>query len=323
MVHKWMTVPLPPSCEYRLRAWWVPGAASAAGDASTGGLFLGGHIPGCTESRQQEQQARVFTKGTSITSSPEGVVWGNPRPMRQRKLSRWGEAGVRLPGPKGRCRYITRTTWGISYCGSHSARSVVLSPKIIRSESTVMLSNVSMLISDWLFANPWTAARQAPLSMGFSRQEYWEWVAIAFFRGSSRSRNRTCVSCTRRLLYPWATGGSPVALSNEHRNKHLLAQRARPSASIPLKCSKDACQGGGGKQPLQGVTWTWEHASPFANQQQHLLIFSPNPSSSPERGGGFLISVEGSPPWGSKYSFFWKWKWSRSVVSNSLRPHWL
>ena len=25
----------------------------------------------------------------------------------------------------------------------------------------------------WLFATPWTVARQAPLSMGFSRQEYW------------------------------------------------------------------------------------------------------------------------------------------------------
>ena len=24
-----------------------------------------------------------------------------------------------------------------------------------------------------LFANPWTVARQAPLSMGFFRQEYW------------------------------------------------------------------------------------------------------------------------------------------------------
>ena len=25
----------------------------------------------------------------------------------------------------------------------------------------------------WVFATPWTVARQAPLSMGFSRQEYW------------------------------------------------------------------------------------------------------------------------------------------------------
>ena len=27
-----------------------------------------------------------------------------------------------------------------------------------------------------LFATPWTLARQAPLSMGFSRQEYWRWL---------------------------------------------------------------------------------------------------------------------------------------------------
>ena len=25
----------------------------------------------------------------------------------------------------------------------------------------------------WLFVTPWTVAHQAPLSMGFSRQEYW------------------------------------------------------------------------------------------------------------------------------------------------------
>ena len=27
-----------------------------------------------------------------------------------------------------------------------------------------------------LIATPWTAAYQAPLSIGFSRQEYWSWV---------------------------------------------------------------------------------------------------------------------------------------------------
>ena len=30
----------------------------------------------------------------------------------------------------------------------------------------------------WLFATPWTAAHQAPLSMGFSRQEYWSGVLV-------------------------------------------------------------------------------------------------------------------------------------------------
>ena len=32
---------------------------------------------------------------------------------------------------------------------------------------------VQSLSCVWLFANPWGIARQAPLSMGFSRQEYW------------------------------------------------------------------------------------------------------------------------------------------------------
>ena len=29
-----------------------------------------------------------------------------------------------------------------------------------------------------LLATPWTAAHQAPPSMGFSKQEYWSWGAI-------------------------------------------------------------------------------------------------------------------------------------------------
>ena len=28
----------------------------------------------------------------------------------------------------------------------------------------------------WFFANPWTVACQAPLCLGFSRQEYWSWL---------------------------------------------------------------------------------------------------------------------------------------------------
>ena len=37
-----------------------------------------------------------------------------------------------------------------------------------------------------LFVTPWTADYQGPLSMGFSRQEYWTGLpAIPFSRGSS------------------------------------------------------------------------------------------------------------------------------------------
>ena len=37
---------------------------------------------------------------------------------------------------------------------------------------------VKSLIRVWLLATPWTAAYQAPPSMGFSRQEYWSGVPL-------------------------------------------------------------------------------------------------------------------------------------------------
>ena len=53
---------------------------------------------------------------------------------------------------------------------------------------------------------PWTVACQAPLSVGFSRQEL-GWVAISFSRGSSRPRNWTWVSyIAGRFFTNWATG---------------------------------------------------------------------------------------------------------------------
>ena len=63
------------------------------------------------------------------------------------------------------------------------------SPCYIMCES--MLSRFSRV---WLFATLWTAACQTPLSMGFSRQEYLERVAMPFSRGSSWPRDGTRVS---------------------------------------------------------------------------------------------------------------------------------
>ena len=36
--------------------------------------------------------------------------------------------------------------------------------------------NVKLLSRVRLFATPWTIAYQSPLSMGFSRREYWSWL---------------------------------------------------------------------------------------------------------------------------------------------------
>ena len=60
------------------------------------------------------------------------------------------------------------------------------------------------IVSD-CFATPWTVALQAPLSMGFSRQEYWSSFNIPFSRGSSRPKDQTRVSCLSGKFSPWAT----------------------------------------------------------------------------------------------------------------------
>ena len=38
-----------------------------------------------------------------------------------------------------------------------------------------------------LLATPWTAALQAPPSVGFSRQEYWSWGAVLLLRLTNHS----------------------------------------------------------------------------------------------------------------------------------------
>ena len=42
-------------------------------------------------------------------------------------------------------------------------------------------------------ATPWTAAFQAPLSMGFSRQEYWSAVPLPYFRSNKNDQESSKV----------------------------------------------------------------------------------------------------------------------------------
>ena len=74
--------------------------------------------------------------------------------------------------------------------------------------SFVYLSSVKVksLSRVQLFATPWTVACQDPLSTGFSRQEYWRWVAISFSRRSPQPRDWTQVShIVGRCFTIWAT----------------------------------------------------------------------------------------------------------------------
>ena len=55
-------------------------------------------------------------------------------------------------------------------------------------------SELSESESVWLFATPWITAHQVPLSMGFSRQEYWSGLPCPP-PGDPRLRDQTQVSC--------------------------------------------------------------------------------------------------------------------------------
>ena len=57
----------------------------------------------------------------------------------------------------------------------------------------------SLCVLSQLPATPWTEALQAPLSMGFSRQEYW---------GSSRPRNQAHASMSPALAGGFFTTGA-------------------------------------------------------------------------------------------------------------------
>ena len=69
--------------------------------------------------------------------------------------------------------------------------------KMFSSDANVKMGNflsgkrkkVKSLSRVRLSATPWTIAHQAPLSMGFSRQEYWSGLLFSFSRGSAQPRD--------------------------------------------------------------------------------------------------------------------------------------
>ena len=85
----------------------------------------------------------------------------------------------------------------------------------------VMTTDLNIFI--WLCVNhsvlsnslwpPWTAACQAPLSMGILQARILEWVAMPSSRGSSQPRDQTHVSCIAGGFFTiWAKGISCLAL---------------------------------------------------------------------------------------------------------------
>ena len=80
---------------------------------------------------------------------------------------------------------------------------------------------VKLLSCVWLLMTPWTAAYQAPPSMGFSRQEYWSGVPLPSLMLLVRQpfiwSGRSCVHATSlksclALLSPWDFPGKNIGM---------------------------------------------------------------------------------------------------------------
>ena len=99
------------------------------------------------------------------------------------------------------------------------------------------------------FSTPWMVACQAPLSMGFFRQECQRCVAISSSKGSSWPRDRTCISSVPCIaggfFISWAIGGFSLCLGwlNVSRTPVLHFWRGIPK--VPETC-------------LTSLTSTWD-----------------------------------------------------------------
>ena len=63
---------------------------------------------------------------------------------------------------------------------------------------------VQSLSHVWLFVTPWTVVCQAPLTMGFSRQEYWSGVPFPSPGDLPNPGIKLCSPSLQQILYNWA-----------------------------------------------------------------------------------------------------------------------
>ena len=127
-------------------------------------------------------------------------------------IEKWAKAWAAKMSPlNSRLENTTAYSW------SPLTESLKLNPfkTLPASSSPSQLGSVCVLSCVWLFATPWTIAQQAPLSMGFSRQEYWSGLSFPPPGDLPNPRIKTVSSVAPALQadsLPMSHWGSPKTL---------------------------------------------------------------------------------------------------------------
>ena len=130
-------------------------------------------------------------------------------------------------------------------------------------------AGLSLFSYVWLFATPWTAAHQAPLCMGFSRQECWSgWPCPPPEHLPNTGRWNPCLLCLlhwQGRFLPVAPPGKPYSLSVNSNS--LWFHLSKIETSHPL--------------PVEFVNWTHGMGQDPRNPTTTYTVFLPGASLLP------------------------------------------
>ena len=163
---------------------------------------------------------------------------------------------------------------------------LLMSPKHTADLPACSLSHV------WFCATPWTVARQAPLSMGFSRQEYWSGLPFPPLGDLPyQGMEPVCAALTGGSLL-LSHQGSP-------HDRHSVFTEGRSQSRCRLRGAKNGWGGGGGGGHLQ----PWEEPDPMGTWEgtEHgvicceIIYLSNRPVAAPA-GKSPPLCIDSPPP---------------------------
>ena len=145
--------------------------------------------------------------------------------MQGHGFSSWSR---KIPHAMGQLSPCTPTTEPMG-CNAWSPSSTARKqPLLVAMLTPVLPTKMKWKSHSWagLSATPWTAARQAPLSMGLSRQGYWRGLPCPPPGDLPDPGLNPCLlhllHC-RQILYCWATGESPIFMHVGPASKTVIS----------------------------------------------------------------------------------------------------